>query len=169
MSSVYTKLYNQKKEQFTSGEQKPVLGDINAEIEKVSGVSSARSNSVTRVVKTDKTDRKLAYKSDIEEIKALIQIIEQKIDECVSDRTKILLIKQKIDESISECKTDLEAKIEKQKALFESIKTENLKNIINDTVKQFNENIKNVASQMVTHLEHITEIKSRLDDIEGIL
>ncbi len=161
MSDIYAKLYNTKKEQLTTGirasSPKPVVNNIEDEL--MSKRSETRSETPTKRCSSIAIDRKVLYKHDLDSVKQKIEELE-----------KVLLsVDNKIKEVVENCKKDLEAQIEKQKNVFESLKTENLKNLIGETVKQFNENQKNIANELITHLDMINTLREQVTEIEAIL
>jgi ABC-type multidrug transport system ATPase subunit len=157
MSDAYSLLYSNKKNQLTSV-PKQSINNINSELEK------ARSNSPkpqTREICINKG--KVAYEKDIEELKQKIELCET-----LNKQLETSLIN-----TVSGLRNDLElnvnSRLDEQKKFFESVKAENLKNAINDAVKSFNENIKNIASELVKHNDCLNELKSRIQSIEDVL
>lgn len=153
MSDIYSKIYENRKGQLQT-DIKPVIGDIKVEIEKVRSSTPKKERSASIEPK-----KKIAYKCDVDELKIKLDNIQENF--------KTLEIKFK--NIVDETKKELEQQIEKQKNIFESVKSENLKNAVNDAVKSFNENIKNIANEMVNHLDSITELKTRVQDIESVM
>ncbi len=63
---------------------------------------------------------------------------------------------------------DVNSKIADLKKSFESVKTESLKNAVQETINSFNENLKSIASKLVNHLDEINSLKSRVAEIEDL-
>jgi len=160
MSDAYSLLYSNKKNQMT-GVNKPIVGNINIELEK------ARCNSpkpATRDVDSVKCPKgKVAYEKDIEEIKNKLHSCEE------SSKNLELNLSHTMAELKNDLDVNLNSKLDEQKKFFESVKAESLKNAINDAVKNFNENIKNIASELVKHQDLLNELKSRVQTIEDVL
>jgi len=146
MSENYQKLYMSKKENLSSAVKTRVV-DVSNEMER------ARSSSPkpTERIPIERTNNKIAYKCELEELKLLISASLESIKKNSDD---VLSIKNSM--------LELESSIKKSN-------TENLKTVVNDAVKGFNENLKKVATEMIGHMDAINELKSRVESIENML
>lgn len=146
MSENYQRLYTAKKESLSSAVKNRVV-DVSNEMER------ARSSSPKPVerVPIERTNNKIAYKCELEELKILInaslESIKKNSDDVSSVKNSIL---------------ELDSSIKKSNS-------ENLKLVVNDAVKGFNENLKKVATEMIGHMDAINELKSRVESIESML
>ncbi len=147
-------LYNFKREALTSNAVKNV-SNINDEIEK------ARSQSPLPVKKECKdTNKKLAFKSDIDDIKKSIDKIEDNIKNIQSE------VKFSLEDNKKELTNFINDTLGEQKKYFDTLKIENLKGNLNLSIKDINSNLKNIASSLVSHLDSINELKSRVSELE---
>jgi archaellum component FlaC len=155
-------LYFKKKDALNSGQQNIAIADVKTELEKTQRSRSISPKIVSRNASII-TDRKVVYKNDLEDHKKSLKDdiethITNEINCCTS---KILELDKRFE--------DLKTSVENLGKTFESCKTESLKNALNECVRKFNENIANVSTEMITHLDKINSLDSRMVEIESIL
>lgn len=151
--------YNSRKEKLT-GSPRVYVENVENEMKR-----SSTPKPVSRVAEdTEKKDeqaqqvRKLAYKHDLEDIKKQIEF-SQELNRSFEDKVKEILDKQ---ESL------FSSKIDDNKKLIDGLKVENLKNVLNDSINKMNEQLKNIASQLISNNDSVGELRARLEDIEKL-
>jgi len=156
--------YNSRKEQL-AGNQKVNVGSFDIEIQKVRAKSpkpTQRSVSEKREDEPRIVLRKVAYKCDLEEIKEKMSVIELS---CLSVEQSF---KKVLEESKKELSSLVETRIEENRKQIEGLKVETLKNMLNDSVSKMNEQLKNIASQLVNNTDTVNELKSRVTELEDL-
>jgi len=152
-------LYNFRKEQL-SGSQKINVANVDIEIQKV------RSQSPKPQVKNSNDNvenKKIAYKHELEEIKNKVNLID------ISSKTLEQTLNNVIEQHKKEVLSVVDSKLEDNKKQMENLKVENLKNVLNDSIQKMNEQLKNIASQLVNNTDVVNELKIRIEDIEKLI
>lgn len=139
-------LYFQKKNQMQSNNQKPQVADVKVEIEK----KRTASPSPAPAPRTDPSlpAKKIVYHHDLVDLK-------NKLDALTTD----------VNKKHDEMKTNLD-NLSKS---IDSSKVENLKTALNDSVKQMNTNIQSISGELVSHLDSINTLTSKVGTIESML
>ena len=148
-------LYFRKKQQLSNSVEKSVVADASIEIEKKRANSPAphRGSSVVS------TDKKVVYKQDLDLFKINVM---QRIDDLGEK------INQSVQENISKA-NDIKEHVDGIVKSLESSKNESLKNVLSEAVKQTNNNLHKITDELVSHLDQLNELKSRVVNIEDIL
>lgn len=156
-------LYNLKREAL-SGSQKQNVSNINVEIEKVRSQSPVPLKRECKDgEKGERLVKKMAFKSDIDELKQKFDKVEYNLKSIQTD------IKFNLEDTKKEMQNLVNDTLGEQKKYFDTLKIENLKNALNNSIKEINENLKNIASQLVNHLDSINELKIRVQDLEEMI
>lgn len=151
-----TSLYNSRKQQL-SGTPKIIMSDIGTEIEK------ARSSTPKPVPRSTSVEvKKIAYKQDLEDIKNKMNIVE------LSSKTLEQKFINLMEESKKELSSVVDDKMNENKKHMDSLKVEQLKNTLNDSIFKINEQLKNIASQLVHNIDIVSELKVKVDEIENM-
>ena len=158
--------YNSRKEQL-AGTPKVNVGDVEIEIQKV---RSSTPKPVSRIQKEEVVpalssvqQKKIVYKHELEDIKSKIDLVESTHKEFKENFSQVLDDHKK---SLSDL---VDVKMDENKKAIESLRIENLKNVLNDSIAKMNEQLKAIASQLVSHGDAVNELKSRMADVEAIL
>lgn len=169
---TYRESYLKKKEQM-SGQATAKLVDVGGALESAnsSRSTSPRASSVTRRNSTVEGDsaaaassasaapqsgKKLVFRSELDEHKKQ-----------VSENThgKVEAAKNELFAEISAIKDQLQAINVK----FESTKTDHLKTVLNETIKQLNENTVQVTQELATHSKSIDTLHARVLELENLV
>lgn len=137
-------IYFKKKEQMKSPARQNVV-DATVELEKkrsASPIVLGRERSVGACV------QKVCYKHELESVRNEVSAVQKDIEALVND---------------------LKAQVDKLNKQFESVKYENLKNQLNDSVSKQNENIKNITAELVNMMDKINAVDSKVASIEEVL
>jgi len=151
-------LYNFKRETL-AGPKKQNVTNITTEIEKV----RSQSPVVNPAVAKSTSNKKIAFKNDIDELNLKISSAENSL------KTLQTNIKYNLDDTKNDISNMVNEIISDQKKYFNTLKVENLKETLDESIKNINNSLKNVAKQLVDHLDAINEIKSRLTSLEDML
>ena len=159
--------YNSRKEQLT-GTPKVNVGDVEIEIQKVRSstpkpVSRIQKEEVVVPALSSVQQKKIVYKHELEDIKSKIDLVESTHKEFKDNFNQVL------DEHKKSLSDLVDVKMDENKKAIESLKIENLKNALNDSIAKMNEQLKAIASQLVNHGDAVNELKSRMADVEAIL
>ena len=155
-------LYLKRKEQMQNSVG-PSVVDANNEIAKKRSSSPVIAN---RSLNTNGTNLKIAYKGDIEDIKKDIQ------KDLQFTKNDLINVKSDLDNKISEVlnkSCEMSAVIEKLNKSFDRVKNEQLKKPLSDAIEKQNENIKNLASELVSQLDKINVLQSQMFEIQEML
>ncbi|RTL06734.1 hypothetical protein EKK58_04325 [Candidatus Dependentiae bacterium] len=147
-------LYFRKKEQLSNSVNKNIIVDAGLEIEKkraMSPVPIVRSASIS-------TDKKVAYKSDIDD---LSKKLEQLKNDIVSFNDSKNELEKKQNELIN--------KVDNVSKLIEATKVEGIKNSVNEAIKKMNDSLRNVCDEMIKHQDKLNAIESHIETINAIL
>ena len=136
-------LYFKKKEQMKSPSRN-VIVDASVELQKTRSVSPQVARDIVPILPL----QKVAYKSDLECVKSDIQNLSNSVSSLISE---------------------LKEQVDKMQKNFESVKYESLKNHLNESISQQNENIKNITNELVCHLDKLNVLESQVKTIEDIL
>jgi hypothetical protein len=152
-----SQLYHSRKEQLIS-DKKTFVGNIDTEIEKV------RSQSPKPPARECLIDpsKKIAYKIDIEDLKKKVDKFEANT-KAIETNLSLSFVDLK-----NEISSVVESKMSEQQKYFDSMKIENLKNALNTSIKEINENLKNIACQLVAYKDEINILKSKISEIENL-
>jgi len=154
MSDPYTRLYQSKKEQLVGSNKS--ISDVKNSLESVSRSQTPLSRASSPQAPPSTPKKKIAYQNQLAEIKNdVIQVLE--------DNKKLL------EDNRKSCEEMIDSKLTEHRLFIESIKTDNLKNAMNDIVKQFNENVKSVGSELLKQSESLEALKDRVDEIDELL
>ena len=152
-----SELYNRRKTLMSDSLPKMQVTDSVSQMEKsraCSPVPPAPRRSVGPLLE----GKKLLYTVDLEsfklEISSRLSVMESRVQSTLdaSNQQKDAMT-QKISEALQK---------------MENSKAENLKNILNEAVKQSNSNVKNISDELVSHIDKINELKSRVESIESV-
>lgn len=147
-------LYFKKKEQMNSSNRSINVVDANIEIEK----KRAQSPVPQRNLQVS-CDKKVAYKNDIDELKS-------------NHLAKYDELNRKLDQlqlNLESKNNELKKSIEDVRKNIESSKVENLKNTLNETIRQQNNNIEKISDELIRHLDNINGLKADMVDIKNML
>lgn len=148
-------LYFKKKEQLNLS-QKVAISDVSVEIEKKrsgSPVPQVRSSSIVA------NDKKVVYKGELEDHKNIIVSKQEEIN------SRLLQLEQ-LHENLS---NEIKKNIDEIKRNMENSKVDNLKNTLNEAIKQQNNNIDKISDELIKHLDNINSLKSDVEQIKDIL
>lgn len=155
-------LYNSRKEQL-SGTPKVNVSDVEMEMQKARSQTPKPISRNKEIVEKKSEVKKIAYKHELEDLKnKMLKVdlsskdLEQKFVSIVNDNI------QKLNSAVDE-------KINENKKHIESLKVENLKNTLNESISKINDQLKNIASQLVSNGDKLNELKVRLEDIESMI
>jgi methyl-accepting chemotaxis protein len=156
MSENNQRLYQAKKMNLFSSSRTQV-NDVENALERARS-SSPKPREACDLEKKECEKRKVAYKHELSSVVDTLNDVQKKLNDLSSNlenqKSELLNYKQCID--------NLESSLKKNNS-------EQLKTVVNDAVRGFNENTKKVASEMVSHLDSINELKSRVETIENML
>lgn len=133
-------IYFKKRDQMRSP-ARPSIVDANAEIEKKRSASPV----VNKISVGGPVVQKVVYKADLDLVKKQVDDIQEKVNAKLAE---------------------VSASIEKLSKSSESVKCEELKKQLSESVKKQNENITSLASELVSQLDKLNEINSRLASVE---
>lgn len=154
MASNYNRLYSSRKDQMNTISNVEVV-NIQNEMEKARSLSPVkRSSSIDKV-----KGKKIAYKSDLEDIKAKIVDVE----------ASILSIKNELICKQNDLEICVEKKLEEFKKFHESVKSEQLKNAIEDVKKGFNINSTKIGNELASLGLKIAELNDKISIIEEMI
>ena len=140
--------YYNKKQQHGLNQHCPV--DCNVSVEAKSRVSSPAP--VARAETRGSADKKVAYRADLEELKRVLSD---------SFGSRVSALEKQIDE--------LKTIVDSFNKQLEGTKTEHLRQVLNDSIKQHNSRAEDFENDLSSHLKHINSILSRVDGIEQLL
>lgn len=149
-------LYFRRKQQLSNSVDKTNVIDVHNEMAKKRNASPApapRSSSV------NKTDKKIAYKHDLELFRKQIE------SQCNDIAVSVASHKNEIHTTTQA----IEHKVETINKSMESTKYESLKNDVKATMDKMNASIRNVCDQMITIQDKITVLQSQMDEISEML
>jgi len=149
-----SELYNRRKTLMSDSLPKMQVTDSVSQMEKSRACSPVPRRPVGPLLE----GKKLLYTVDLEsfklEISSRLSVMESRVQSTLdaSNQQKDAMT-QKISEALQK---------------MENSKAENLKNILNEAVKQSNSNVKNISDELVSHIDKINELKSRVESIESV-
>lgn len=149
-------LYNFKRETL-SGPKKQNLTNINVEIEK------ARSQSPLPPQCKTISNKKIAFKNDIDDLNLKISNIESSVKSIQS------AVQYNLNDTKTEITNMVNEIISDQKKYFNTLKIENLKDTLDDSITKINTSLKNIAKQLIDHLDALNDLKSRVSTLEDML
>lgn len=153
-------LYSKKREQLNSNNKICVNEDAGKVIERKRSMSPvARSGGCAGGGASNGEGRKVAYVSDVDKIKA--DVLAQK-DEIMGRITNMFNEMTARVDALKEC-------IDSVGKTVESSRAEILREALNTTIKQQNSNLNQLSDELITHLDKINELSSRVATIEGVL
>ncbi len=147
--------YNSRKEKLT-GSPRVYVENLENEMKRASTPKPV--SRVAEDVSEVKATRKLAFKHDLEELKKQIES-SQGINRQFEEKVKEILDAQEL---------LFASKIEDNKKLIDGLKVENLKNVLNDSINKMNEQLKNIAAQLIANNDSVGELRARLEEIENL-
>lgn len=109
----------------------------------------------------DLSNKKIIFKSDLEDLKV----------DHASKHAEILNRYAEISRNVDTLKNSfdsLQKQVEAINKVLDVSKLDVLKTNLNDAVSKMNDNLANVATQLVTHLDQINSLESRVSTIEGV-
>lgn len=166
-------VYNTRKEQL-AGSKNVAVSSIDTEMSRVRGKSpkplqrlersttNEKQDEISKDVKECREVKKVAYKSDLEEIKNKVSSFESVY--ASFEQT----IKQLTEDNKNELLDLFNSKLDENKKQIESLKVESLKNVLNDSIAKMNEQLKRVSEELVNNLDAINELKSRIQTVEDL-
>ena len=151
--------YNSRKEKLT-GSPKVYVENFENEMKRASTpkpVSRSAEDAQPQPQQSQPV-RKLAYKHDLEDLKKQIEP-SQNVNRLFEEKVREILDTQEL---------SLSSKIDDNKKLIDSLKVENLKNVLNDSINKMNEQLKNIAVQLISNNDKVGELRARLEEMENL-
>ena len=151
--------YNSRKEKLT-GSPKVYIENFENEMKRASTPKPVArvAESTEKREETVQPLRKLAFKHDLEELKKQIEF-SQDNNRMFEEKVKEILDKQEF---------LFASKIDENKKLIDGLKVENLKNVLNESINKMNEQLKNIAVQLIANNDSVGVLHARLEEIEKL-
>lgn len=143
-----SELYFRRKEQLSNSVQKSNVVDANIELQKkrASSPIPQRSNSVVP------SEKKLAYKHDLEDLKKKIDAVHNEISMAVASH--------KADTNAQIM--DLSHKVESINKSMEATKYESLKNDMKQSLDKMNTSVRSVCDEMINMQDKVNVLSSKV-------
>lgn len=158
----YRESYLRKKEQMSAQQNARVI-DASANLGESSSRSqspAARSTSVNRRASVSNSDqaqsKKIVFRNELEEHKK--QLAEHASAKADGVKAEVLQEVNALKEQFVSIQVKLEA-----------TKTEHLKQVLNESIKQSNDNIQQITAELSKHMSTIGDLVARVEEIESML
>jgi hypothetical protein len=133
--------YNARKERLT-GTPKMNVTEVEAQ-----RASTPKPVCRSMVVEKDCV-RKVAYKTDLEELKKELSVLVEE------SKVKVDSMKDKVDQV---------------EIRMDGLKVDSLKVVLNESIAKMNFELSKISSQLISNMDSVNELKSRIVEIENIL